>query len=486
MRTNTTTSFELFSKDFRLDASNHANEGSKAFRLLNKWKSTSSGSRPLDSIGDVCLPNGIYIGGRAKRIYVDDPKHGIPFLSSSDMLLPSIDGVKLISNNQPELDSILLHPGWTLISRSGTIGNTAYTRMDMDGLAGSEHIMRVIADPKKIFSGYLYAFLSSVIGVSMIRQGTFGAVIDTIEPKYIANLPIPRLDPTQEEIIHKLIEQAAELRADANLLIGNARDQLMKSSNLPKLQPNDYYFSRSVNRSSGGTGVFTVSSSALSSLTINAWNFADKFEILRQRIKQGKYHHLSEVISIDGYKTGSSYKRIPMPPGSGIEFLGQKDMFGVRKIGKWISRNPIRSIDSEEVKDGTILIAGVGTNAETEVFGRCEFVWKNFDKKLIAAEVIRIIADPNKIDSGYLYAFLSSDYGFRLLRSTITGTKLCRFIEPLVLEIPIPMVNSPYEQLDIGNMVRQAYDFRAKAIQLEDQAQALLCNFLGVSNNLSL
>ena len=81
---------------------------------------------------------------------------------------------------------MLLQPGWTLISRSGTIGNTTYVRSDMDGLAGSEHIMRVVADKKKILPGYLYAFLSSAIGVSIIRQGTFGAVIDTIEPKYIA------------------------------------------------------------------------------------------------------------------------------------------------------------------------------------------------------------------------------------------------------------------------------------------------------------
>jgi len=232
MRTNLITSVDLLSEGFRLDASYHANEGSKAFNILRRWKTNNSHLKTLDSIGNVCIPNGIFIGGRAKRIYVDDLDHGIPFLSSSDMLAASLEGVKLISKKQPELDNLLLRPGWTLISRSGTIGNTTYVRKDMAGLAGSEHIMRVIADPKKISSGYLYAFLSSSIGVNMIRQGTFGAVIDTIEPKYIASLPIPRLALVQEERIHLLIEQAAEFRAEAINLKMQAQKKLTELLNV--------------------------------------------------------------------------------------------------------------------------------------------------------------------------------------------------------------------------------------------------------------
>ena len=84
------------------------------------------------------------------------------------------------------------------------------------------------------------------------------------------------------------------------------------------------------------------------------------------------------------------------------------------------------------------------------------------------------------MDSGYLFAFLSSEYGFRFLRSTITGTKLCRFIEPLVMELPIPLPNTKSDMTRIGDMIRQAYDYRSKAIDLEDEAQALLVNYLGL------
>ena len=51
--------------------------------------------------------------------------------------------------------------------------------------------------------------------------------------------------------------------------------------------------------------------------------------------------------------------------------------------------------------------------------------------------------------SGYLFAWLSSDYGFRLIRNTQTGTKLCRPIPRLLLQIPVPILdNSQMEEID--------------------------------------
>ena len=66
-----------------------------------------------------------------------------------------------------------------------------------------------------------------------------------------------------------------------------------------------------------------------------------------------------------------------------------------------------------------------------------------------------------------------------LLRSTISGTKLCRFITPLVLSIPVPILPRDKQQA-IGDMVRRAYDNRAIATEREDQAQALLAQELGL------
>ena len=88
----------------------------------------------------------------------------------------------------------------------------AYVRPDMDGMwSFSEHVMNVVPDPDRILPGYLYAFLSSKFGVPLVVGGTYGAIIQHIEPHHIANLPVPRLGEKIETRVHRLIQEAAEL-----------------------------------------------------------------------------------------------------------------------------------------------------------------------------------------------------------------------------------------------------------------------------------
>lgn len=470
MRTDTASSVDIQMGDWRLDATYHASPGQRVAKKLAK-----SGKK-LDTLGQVCLPGGIYIPSRFKRIFVDELKYGAPYLTGGSITKAEPHhGAKLLSYRfTTNMEKLALSDKMILITCSGEIGNTVYVNSIFGDTVGSPDLIRILADPSKIHSGYLYAYLSSLIARDLIQQRTYGAVIPHIEAHHVIDLPIPRLGENLETHIHLLIEQSAALLVKAYILLKQAREQLLTINNLNPLTLDDYYFYGNSARSANNTGTFFVSSKDLSILTMNAWNYADKFAKLRQRIMDRSYIKFSDVILPKGYRTGRSFKRVAVKAGDGIEFIGQKDLFGLRKIGKWISRVPIGSLESEIVTDNTILLAGVGTNAETEVFGRCEFVWKNFQNKIPAAEIIRINVDEEKMDAGYLYAFLSSDYGFRFLRSTITGTKLCRFIEPLVMELPIPLPDSMSIMTNIGKMVRKAYEYRSEALDKEVQAQELL------------
>ena len=86
-----------------------------------------------------------------------------------------------------------------------------YVRPDMDGMWTSQHIMKIVPDPQRIPPGYLYAFLSGKFGVPLVASGTYGAIIQHIEPEHIADVPVPRLGPEIEEQTHGLIEQAGYL-----------------------------------------------------------------------------------------------------------------------------------------------------------------------------------------------------------------------------------------------------------------------------------
>jgi hypothetical protein len=71
----------------------------------------------------------------------------------------------------------------------------------MKDSVGSPDLLRILVKPGKILPGYLYTFLSSIIGKALIHQGIYGGVIQHIEIPYLNSLPIPRIDSNMEEQI---------------------------------------------------------------------------------------------------------------------------------------------------------------------------------------------------------------------------------------------------------------------------------------------
>ena len=149
--------------DVRLDASFHLSNGRISKISLDK---SPYPTLPLSSV-----TKEIYNGARFKRYYVDDPEKGIPFTGSSDMLKPELSNLKYISKKlSKNIQALSLQKDWILVSCSGTIGNTVYTNDDYVNKTASQHIMRVIPN-EKIYSGYLYAYLSSRFGYALLTQG---------------------------------------------------------------------------------------------------------------------------------------------------------------------------------------------------------------------------------------------------------------------------------------------------------------------------
>ena len=167
----------------RFDAGYHLSEGMRARAHLARSPYRSV------SVGDVT--SDVFFGGRDKRVYVNSEKFGVPFVGSSTMLKADLSDVKFVSRKYtPNLDEMRLKPGWILVSRSGTVGKTAFSNQMFDGLAASEHIIRIV--PNDLMPvGFMYAFLSSCYGYALLTQGTYGSVINTIEPDYIKSLQIP-------------------------------------------------------------------------------------------------------------------------------------------------------------------------------------------------------------------------------------------------------------------------------------------------------
>ena len=144
-----------------------------------------------------------------------------------------------------ENPKLIIHKDWSLITRSGSIGRMAYTRPDMGGMACSEDVLRVAPDPNRILPGYLYAFLSSKFGKSLVVGRTYGAIIPHIEPHHIADLRVPRLGEKVETGAHKLMQNVAESRTRASellvesqqLIACKAEDASSKARTVPYERP---------------------------------------------------------------------------------------------------------------------------------------------------------------------------------------------------------------------------------------------------------
>ena len=118
---------------------------------------------------------GIYNGPQFSRNYVDDPEHGVPFLTTSSMLHSDMSTLALISKKDAyssKLRYLEVKEGMTLITCSGTIGRMAYARKEMNGCWSNQDIMKIVADSSKIEPGYLYAYLRSRFGVPLVISGT--------------------------------------------------------------------------------------------------------------------------------------------------------------------------------------------------------------------------------------------------------------------------------------------------------------------------
>lgn len=183
----------LSSHNRRFEANYYISEGHDIEKYIYKnfkWK-------PLGQVcEDISRPD-IF-----KRYYV---QNGIVFLGGADIFLASPDSKKQLSKTKTtNITSLAIKENTILIPRSGTIGNVAWAHAGHAQKLVSEDVIRL--QPNDILrGGYIYAFLSSSIGKALIQKHIFGSVIQHIEPHHLKLIPIPIIEDSIIDNIHKLV-----------------------------------------------------------------------------------------------------------------------------------------------------------------------------------------------------------------------------------------------------------------------------------------
>lgn len=394
---------------FRFDASYHLSDGEEVKRFIH------SSPFPLLKISDVSKD--IFIGNRAKRVYVKKRSHGTPFLSSSDILQADLENVKIASNKYtPNIEQMKLQKGWTLISRSGTIGNCAFANAKHAQKLASEDVIRLV--PNNILrEGVVYAYLASKYGHSLLTQGTFGAVIQHIEPDFVGSLPIPNFPESFQKEVDDLIQESARLREEATEALEEAHTLIEDK------------FRVSAKKKSSCVSISSIRSSHNKRFEA-FYHTSENRNIYDYIIQNFEYKTLGELTS-KIFRPGI-FKREYV--ADGVTFLGGADiLMQIPDSEKKLSYRQVEKMPELKVKRNWILVTCGGTIGNTVIIDG------QLEKCVISQHVMRIVPK-DEVLKGYLYAVLSSKIGHSLITMHSTGSVIPQ-IESHHLElVPVPIL----------------------------------------------
>jgi type I restriction enzyme, S subunit len=424
---------------------------------------------PLHSV-TVGHNGGIYNGPKFARVWVDDPEYGVPFLGSSEVQSADLSRLPLLRREYAEskkLAHLELKRSTILITCSGTIGRMAYVRPDMEGIWSSQHIMKVVPDPHRIPPGYLYAFLSSRYGVPLIVSGTYGAIIQHIEPAHISGLPVPRLDAAKERAIAAKVDEAARARSEAVSLLSEAEARVRSKLGLERATP-AYLLARRD---------WTAVESGKLLDRADAYYYS-----ARNREARTAFDHASgneQLGDVAGVFIPGIFKRLyASDPQFGSPYITGGDVFDLAPTSDKYLMRRVAAEYNLLLRKGMLVVQEAGQLGG--LIGRTVMVGSYLDGFSCSNNMIRIVPEDD-LDGGYLFVLLSSEFGVRLLSREAAGSSIPHTDEHRVKRLRIPWPSRQLRQ-DIGSSAIRARNLRDQACDLDRQAQEMMELEIGGGN----
>lgn len=444
----------------RLEASVFDVESKKAYQILEQCKYEKT---------NLISPDGFVInahyGGRLKRNYTSEWDSGaVGFIGSSEMLDTKPQPVKFMSSVKNNIESLRVKEGTVLISRSGTIGNLTVVNKTLSKLLISEHAIRLEC---KEYPGFVYAYLKSRTGQSLINSKIYGAVIQQIEPEHLADIPVPTPPNELKQKINNLIMHSFSIRDEANQLLDEANKLLINELEL-----------RPINKM--GTKQFKNN--------MNVNNYSVKLSDLKGRF-DASYHvpiveailesmkrKAEEITTLGDCRVSKRiilpgrFKRVFVEEGQGKVFIGGKQLFEIDPSNKKylsIAKHKEKINKDLEIHENTILITRSGT------IGKVNMTPKHWEHWIASEHIIRVVP-ANKEIAGYLAVFLSSDYGYHLLTRHTYGSVVDEIDNKHVSQTQVPFLKNKEIQCWINSLALQANKLRYDAYQAEQKALKIM------------
>lgn len=436
----------------RLDCGPYMSGALEAKILLEKM------SCRKDRLANLCEggADGIFHAGREARTWVDGPEFGVPFLSSSSILAADLSGLPLISKRQVAANPrFTLRRGWTLITRSGTIGRMVYARPNMDGLACSEHVMRVVPDPAEVRPGYVFAFLSSKFGVPLVTSGTYGSIIQSIEPQHIVDLPVPRLGEDIERRAHDLIEHAAGLRSKAATLRLFAVSKVTSSLGWKSPPANELWS--------------TVGPSVLQR-RLDAFHHAARIAAARKGLARRPSRRLGDVVA-EVFEPNRGARKKVEDPAYGVQFLSSSEVFRLDPVGDYlVSRSRTPNLEQQLIVAEDLLLPRSGQLGG--IIGRAVLPLPTYYGSAASEHLVRVRCKSRE-DAFFTWAIFATEPGYNAAIGTAFGSSIPSLDCALLADLRVPWWEGTKRDEIVG-LVEQMVNALTEAISAERSGVALV------------
>jgi hypothetical protein len=184
-----------------LSAWTYASTGGALGLLQKRWQGR---------LADAVVPGGIFNGPRFTRIPVLPP-HGIEFMSQRDVFLIKPVARRIRHPGVPD-DQLFVQQGNLLIGGHGTLGEgeifgrVEYATARLARNAFSQDVLRV--QVREEFQAAAYGYLSTHLGLRLLRSTAVGTKILSMRPDLLAVLPFPDLPPQMSASVGRHVQAA--------------------------------------------------------------------------------------------------------------------------------------------------------------------------------------------------------------------------------------------------------------------------------------
>lgn len=436
---------------FTMKPNFHLNFGK--FRLFNYVNKGGNYSTLAKEVSNIHRP-GIF-----KRMFVEKADFGYKYITASNMMeQDSLSSAKNISKKYtPWVDAMTLRDTEILVSCAGTVGNVRLITKELENVIGSQDIIRVV--PFKHNYGYIYAYLASSTCYNYLQSLIYGSVVPRLDPKDLEKISIPLLPEKQQEEIHQLIVDAAQLRVEANKLLGKAvekiKNDLPQSPTKVKIQTGKSNIRNIINNYQKRLDSPTFINWGINILELFQNKTLDFFPLKSFKVK----------VSRPGI-----FKRIKVNGENGLPYIKGSELSLINPFSncEYLSKTKTPFLSELKLVEDQILLTCAGT------VGDVTLITKEFEEKKAVGsqDIIRIESYDPLITSHYLFAYLKIDFVKDYIQSMKYGSVIER-VEPFHIEM-IPIFRPSQELakavsaliIAYKNCLYNAYQKETQAIQL--------------------